>query len=255
MDGQSGYSPEAMLIRQRYKVVRVIDARQDYALLEAVDIAERETPTRLLNLYEGELLRRYGSVFSGVRTEDCPAFRGLFLEGDTLIAVFDDCAGETIDAAFYRGDGWTWEDRLEFAEIVLHQALAMANLPPEVSCCAMLTENLFVDAPERRVRLRFAIPPTEGLNARELVLLTGDQVRKILPDSLRATDTETAFQQSLDRGEFHSVVALYAAWRKAEPVIRAEREEFANRSFFMRGWIMLRRWIKRHKLKNQGGRI
>ena len=50
---------ESLLIRERYKVVRVISLRRGYALLEAVDISERETPSRLLNLYEGEHLRRY----------------------------------------------------------------------------------------------------------------------------------------------------------------------------------------------------
>lgn len=251
---RSEYTQETMLIRQRYKVSRVIEARRDYALLEAVDIAERETPNCLLNLYEGELLHRYGAVFSTLRPEDCPAFRGMFMDRGTLVAVFDDCRGRTIDESFYRGDKWTWEERLAFAELVLHRALLMTNLPPEVSCPAMMTENLYVDAVDRKVRLRFALRPMEGLNARELALLTGDQIRKIMPDSLRCTDTETAFQQSLDGGEYPSVVALYAAWRKAGPLIRQEREDFEKRMFFSRIWILLVRFLKRLKQKYGGGR-
>ena len=46
---------KTLLIRERYKVVRVITAQPGYALLEAVDILDRETPSCLLNLYEGDL--------------------------------------------------------------------------------------------------------------------------------------------------------------------------------------------------------
>ena len=253
MTQQGEFEQGTMLIRQRYKVVRTIEAWQDYALLEAVDIAERETPDCLLNLYEGELLHRYGAMFSSVKAEECPGFRGAFMENGTLVAVFDDCRGESIDASFYRGDSWEWRDRLDFAELVLHRALVMANLPAELSCPAMMTDNLYVDAQERKVRLRFAVWPLEGVNARELALLTGDQIRKIMPDSLHATDTETAFQQSLDRGEHRSVVALYAAWRKARPLIEQEREEFEEKNFLSQAWTLLCRLISRRRVKKQGG--
>ena len=252
---QSEITQESMLIRQRYKVVHVLEAWQDYALLEAVDIAERETPNCLLNLYGGALLHRYGTVFSSVKPKDCPGFRGAFMESGTLVAVFDDCRGKDIDASFFRGDGWKWQGRMIYAELVLHQALVMANLPPEISCPVMLTENLLVDVPDARVRLRFAVRPMEGMNARELALLTGDQVRKILPDSLMATDAETEFQRCIDQGECRSVVALYAAWRRAQPLIVKEREEYEGKSLFPRLWTLVRRFFKRRKKNRRGGRV
>ena len=132
-----------VLIRERYKVVRVLYSEPDYAFVEAVDIQERETPTRQINLYEGELLHRYGRLCAGIDPADCPAFQGMFLCGDTLAAVFEDCGGVPIDQVFYKGDRWPLADRLAFAELVLHRALEMANLPPEISCAAMLSENLF----------------------------------------------------------------------------------------------------------------
>ena len=61
----------SLLIRERYKVVRVIALQPDYALLEAVDISDRETPSCLLNLYEGQLLHRYARIMTGIKKEDC----------------------------------------------------------------------------------------------------------------------------------------------------------------------------------------
>ena len=65
----------SLLIRERYKVVRVVELQPDYALLEAVDIADRETPSCLLNLYEGAFLHQYARICSGIRKEETLASR------------------------------------------------------------------------------------------------------------------------------------------------------------------------------------
>ena len=238
---------EVMLLRERYKVVRILWSQPDYALAEAVDIQDRERPTLLLNLYEGELLYRYGGICSAISQADCPQFRGMFLEGGTLAVVFEDCRGEKIDCVFHRGDRWGWRDRLEFAQLVLHQALVMERLPPEVSCAAMLSDNLMVDVPERRVRVRYMLRPTEDLNPRELALLAGDQVRKILVRQLRAGDAETGFLDRLERGSFRSIVPLYAAWREALPNIQAEREAYEKKHFMGKAMALRKHWMKRRK--------
>lgn len=243
---------QTLLIRERYKVVRVIAAQQDYALLEAVDIADREMPSCLLNLYEGKLLHRYGRICAEIKKEDCPAFRGMFLDSGTLIVAFDCVAGERIDELFYRGDAWDWHARLYFAERMLHQALRLANLPPEVSCAALLSENVRIDLNSERIALRYMLCPMDGMNARETALLAADQVKKILPRTLRAGKAEQRFLDQLDEGTFRSVVALYGCWREAEPNIRAEREEFEHKNAIRRGFILLARAFRR--MAKRGGR-
>ena len=102
----------AMLVRERYKVVWVLDAREDYAFAEAVDILDREKGACLLNIYEGPLLRAYLPCFD--QMQNCPAFRGMFLDGESLVTVFDTCGGEPIDRVFYRGeDVYKRQDRIE----------------------------------------------------------------------------------------------------------------------------------------------
>lgn len=238
-----------MLIREQYKVIHVLQARQGYGLAEAVDISERETPTRLLNLYEGELLHRYGVVYSALKPSSCPEYCGMFLEGNTLVAVFDAGRhGIPIDEVFCKGDDWTWDQRLELAERLLHRALLLADLPPEIACAAMMSENVLVDPESGQWHLRFAIRPMEPVNARELALLTGDQLKKVLPQTLRSPEIETAFRERLDRGEFQTVMALYACWRELRPRLQEEYEAFANMGFFKRAMILLKRWyVQREK--------
>ena len=238
---------ESLLIRERYKVVRVIAAQPGYALLEAVDISDRETPSCLLNLYEGGLLHRYARICAGIRKEECPAFRGMFLEKGTLAVTFDRSAGEPIDSLFYRGDEWSWQDRLAWTELLLHRALSLANLPPEVSCAALLSDNLLFDLTNRRVSIRWMLQPMDEMNQREAALLAADQVKKILPRTLRAGDAEDQFLNQLEAGTLRSVVALYGCWREAESAIRTEREAFEKKNFVKRGLIMLGRAIRRRR--------
>ena len=238
---------ETMLIRERYKVVRVIARQSDYALLEAVDISDRETPSCLLNLYEGALLRRYARICSGIRREECPAFRGMFLERGTLVTVFDLSAGEPIDTLFRRGDAWSWEDRLLYTEKLLHRALSLANLPPEVSCAALLSDNVLIDPREHRVNIRWMLIPMEDMNPRETALLAADQARKIMTRTLRAGKEERRFLDELEAGLFRNVVSLYSRWREAEQAIREEREAFEHKSFIRRGLIMFGRSFRRKR--------
>ena len=240
---------ESLLIRERYKVVRVIAAQPGYALLEAVDISDRETPSCLLNLYEGELLHRYARICAGIRKEECPAFRGMFLEKGTLAVAFDRSDGMPIDSIFYRGDAWTWQDRMEYTEMLLHRALSLANLPPEVGCAALLSENLLFEQTNKRVNIRWMLQPMDDMNMREIALLAADQVKKILPRSLRAGDAEQRFLDQLEDGTLRSVVALYGCWREAESAIRTEREEFERRNFIKRGLILLGRAIRRRRAR------
>lgn len=238
-----------LLIRERYKVVRAIAAQPGYALLEAVDISDRETPSCLLNLYEGELLHRYARICAGIRKEECPAFRGMFLEKGTLAVVFDRSEGQPIDSLFYRGDTWSWQDRLAWAELLMHRALSLANLPPEVSCAALLSDNLLFDLTNKRVSIRWMLQPMEEMNQREAVLLAADHVKKILPRTLRAGDTEYRFLEQLEAGTLRSVVDLYGKWRDAESAIRTEREEFEHKNFIKRGLILLGRAFRRRRAR------
>ncbi len=243
---------ESMLIRERYKVARVLWAQRDYALVEAADIQERETPVRLLNLYEGEFLYRYGKICSAIRAEDCPAFRGMFLENNTLAVVFDDCKGADIDSVFFRGDKWNWRERLDYAELLLHHALSLSTLPPEVACAAMLSKNLLFDTEKKTLVSRYMIPPMEPLNGRELALLSGDQTLKILPRRLSSGKREGAFLDALEQGECPSIVSLYSAWRKARKEIEEEREAFEASNFLSRGLSMLKRAVLRIRFKPKG---
>ena len=233
-----------ILIRERYKVVRVLWCAESYAAVEAVDIQERETPSFLINLYEGELLHRYGEIYQ--RMQDCPAFCGMFLEDDTLAAVFRlPGPGEPIDELFFRGDEWSWEARLNAASLVMHLALTMASLPPEVSCAALQSDNLLLAPAEGAANARFLIRPLAEMTPRELALTAGDQLKKLLPQRWSSCDRQIGLLDRLELGDFLSIVPMYAWWREEEEGIREELEALSKKNVISRFFILLWKNIKR----------
>ena len=227
---------DAMLVRERYKVVRVTDSQENYAFAEAVDILDREMHGCLLNLYEGPLLRQYLPCFD--RLKGCGAFQNVFVDGESLVAVFDDCGGIPIDQIFYQGDRHSWQDRLYYAGQLFQQVLNLSDLPSEAACALLLSDNVRVDQKNRKICLRFRLLPLEGMNPREVVYLAGDQARKILHARFSSPREELDFLEELERGACTNTVQLFALWRTREPEIR-EAYETLQKKNFVRRWCSL----------------
>ena len=243
---------DGILIRERYKVVQVIEHHGDYAAVEAVDIQDRETPSCLIDLYGGGLLHRYGEIFSQMG-DNCPELQGLFLEDGVLAAVFPVSRGTPIDQLFFRGDRWTWQERLALGQQVMHRALTLANLPPEVSCAAFMSDSLLLDPREGTVSLRFLIRPMGELTPRELPLMAADQLKKILPRKWSSCDRQLAMLRRLEQGDFPSIVPMYAWWRGELEGMTQEFEALAKKNAVSRFVSLLWRNIKR-SLRRGGNR-
>ena len=241
---------DTLLIRERYIVVQVLETRENYAFAEAVDILDREKNSYLLNIYEGPLLRIYLPCFDQLRT--CPDFQGVFLEGESLVAVFRYRTGTPIDQVFYRGDKHDWSSRLEYAQQLLHQVLNMADLPHQVSCAALLSENVLINENSQALSLRFQVAPMEEMNGRELVYLACDQLYKILLPRFSTPLAQLELLDQLDEGTCTTAVQLYSLWREREPELRAAYEALEKKNFFRR-WCSLawgrvkRRFAKRKR--------
>ncbi|MBQ9348611.1 MAG: hypothetical protein IJT94_14960, partial [Oscillibacter sp.] len=123
---------------------------------------------------------------------------------------------------------------LEAADALLHEALTLTNLPPEVSCAALLSENVRPDPVEKKVELRFLVAPLEGMNGREAALLAGDQAKKILPRRWFSQPAELRFLDSLDRGEYQTLASLYAGWRAVRETREKEYLKWEERNLMMK---------------------
>ena len=237
---------ERNLVRERYKLLRVLHTEPHYACAEAVDILDREMHTCLLNLYDGPLLRAYLPSFQKLTGQ--PDFQGIFLEGESLAAVFASPEGTEIDRVFFRGDRHTWQERMEYAGFLMEQVLRLNDADPSISCPALLSENVLIRTEEHRVCLRFQIVPMRDMDAHETVFLAGDQMKKILRVRWDSPVEELAFLESMDA--CNTPVQLYGLWTRQRERIRSAYEALDKKNRFWRTLTLLWRrlhWILQHR--------
>lgn len=239
---------ESILIRERYKVTSVILTGEDYAALRAVDIQEREKPERLINIYEGEQLRKYLRCYEQLR--HCPGYLGMFISNQSLVAVFEyHGVGYGIDRVFYKGAELGWQTRILYAEKLFHLAMSMSDFPPEVSCAAMLSENLRIVPEESGLEVNFVVQPIDGVSERELILLLTDQIKKVLMPRYSAPRRETDFIDELSEGTWKSAVALYSHWLEVKKDIIGQYENIYGKTMLGRAlylfFMNVTRWLRK----------
>ena len=76
-----------------------------------------------------------------------------------------------------------------------------------------------------------------------------DQLKKILRRRQSCLSAELDFIEQLDRCDFPTVVKLYAAWRSAQDGIRAEYEEWEEKSMIGK-WLAVA-WLRIKRLFNR----
>ena len=246
--GKEEMPMKTLLIRERYKVICALYAEESYAALQAVDIQSREKKPCLLNVYEGAQLKRYIRCFHDLH--NCDSYLEMFIWKESLVTVFEYRKGRSIDQVFFKGATVDWPFRLRAAQALFHQALSMAAFPPEISCAALLSDNIQVFPEEKGLWINYEIHPLEEMNERELVFLLTDQIQKVLPCRWDSPRRERRFVRELCTGSDHSVAAVYGKWVAAEPEIRAEYEQMESKGALSRAlsllWMNLGDWVKTH---------
>jgi hypothetical protein len=207
------------LIRSRYKVTSVIRAEDGYAALRAVDIERGDKRECLLNVYEGAHARRHAACFDSLRR--CPEFREVFLSEGALIAAFEYTDAPCIDRLFYVGADVPWKLRVQYARLLLHLALTVSDYPVEIACAAFYSENLIPLRKEAGLEVNYIVRPAAA-NARELIYLLSDQLRKVLLRRFGSASAELHFLDSLDSGGYDSVGKIYSRWHEIESAIEEE---------------------------------
>lgn len=231
------------MVREKYKIIRVFESHDGYTCAQAVDITERERPTRLLNLYEPPWTNRYARIFSQI--QHCPALCEVFPEQGRLIAVFAPCGGIALDRIQTQNSAWSWQDRLCLVESLLHQVLTLSDLPYAVSCAALQPDNVRIWPEEKRVGVCFRLRPMPDGSAQELTRLTIHLVQTFLPSRFAQGDAEYTFCRSLTRNDFASIVPLYACWHRARADMQAEYEELDGQNALKQGLVCLYKQTKR----------
>ena len=217
---------ESLLIKEQYKVVRVLRLGEHYAALQAVDITSRSNDRYILNVYEAELLKPYIVYFHDLK--NCPDFVEMFVRNDSLVVVFSFTDGVPIDKIFYRGNKIPCGDCIDYADDLFKRALAISDQAPALSCPRLMSGQLEFNQKEKRFVLRPVIAPMDEVNERELMLLLRDQLLKILLIKFDTVKTLRKYVRQLENTDKKTVPALYSEWCEVRNQLKTDAEDYAR---------------------------
>lgn len=223
-----------LIVKERYKVIRVLKLKEHFSALQAVDITTRSNEQYILNVYDGDLIKPYVTYLSSV--DKSPEFVEMFIREDSLVAVFKYSDGLDMDTFFKKGNSLTDDERLMYADRLYDLALSICDYSPYVSCPLMLSSQLRPLPADKKIGLRYIIEPMEGMNERELALLLRDQLIKILDVRFDTAWAVRRYLFELRHKDCRSVTQMCSEWRLQRAAMVEETKGIA-------GQVVITRWI------------
>ncbi len=211
----------AELIQERYKIEYKLKESRDYEAYRAVDIEDREKKVYILNVYSGENVKKYVKLFHDLK--NCPEYKGEFVIGSKLAAVFEYKTGEELNNIFKKKAMLSQDYRFKSVEQILNIGLIAESFPELLKKSMVEYRNFQVKQTSERIDMNFMIDPN-SYSDDYLDVLT-DAIRRMLPKSFSEPIEERRFFLSLKRKPVKDGIELYSRWKKAFPAIRKEYDQ------------------------------
>ena len=223
---------DTILLKEQYKIVRVLELQEHFAAVHAVDITSRSNDQCIINIYDGELLKPYIGYYSGL--VNFAGYKGMFVRDESLAAVFSFRDGEEIDRVFFRGNKVKSSECIDYADQLFKLTLSVSDQPPEIICPLLLSRQLRFVKAEKGFVFHAVVVPTEGMNQREMALLLRDQILKLLCVKFDTVWAVRCYVRELKHAEVRSVVQLYTRWCEVRKSMKREAEKLDSSGFVNR---------------------
>ena len=242
-----------LIVKGKYKVIRILRTEEHYAACEAVDISDPGNGKVILNIYDGELIKPYIGYIEGLR--HCAEYIEMFLSDESAVAAFRYTEGKNIDTVFFMGHKVPALECFECADRLIEKAIAISDYPSNVSCPLLMTDQLLYEKNQKDFKFLYMIVPLSEMNERELCLLLEDQLKKILAIRYDTPLKLRRFVREMEGTSFETVIRLSSFWHAERAEIREEIEDFSNKGFLARTFgiirINFRDFIEKRKNSNR----
>ena len=227
-----------LIVKGKYKVIRILRTEEHYAACEAVDISDPGNGKVILNIYDGELIKPYIGYIEGLR--HCAEYIEMFLSDESAVAAFRYTEGKNIDTVFFMGHKVPALECFECADRLIEKAIAISDYPSNVSCPLLMTDQLLYEKNQKDFKFLYMIVPLSEMNERELCLLLEDQLKKILAIRYDTPLKLRRFVREMEGTSFETVIRLSSFWHAERAEIREEIEDFSNKGFLARIFGIIR---------------
>ena len=229
---------DTLIVKGKYKVIRILRTEEHYAACEAVDISDPGNGKVILNIYDGELIKPYIGYIEGLR--HCADYIEMFLSDESAVAAFRYTEGKNIDTVFFMGHKVPALECFECADRLIEKAIAVSDYSPNVSCPLLMTDQLLYEKNQKDFKFLYMIVPLPEMNERELCLLLEDQLKKILVIRYDTPLQMRRFVRKMEGASFETVIRLSSVWHAERTQIREEIEALSEKGFLARIFDIIR---------------
>ena len=231
----------------RYKLLHLLEQKECYSAYAALDIETSTRPAVLINVYHSpESIRCMVSRYFGLENEQCRDFYRMYTEDGSFTAVFALYDGEKFDDVFVKRGGPDEEERIAYAESLLHAALERTGMPAELLAEMLRPQNIVVQKKNRCVAVNAAIAPIVQQQIYPVEALSV-LLERILGRKWSVCDEQIEFLDRVKDGKFDTISALYSAWRELQAALALDKKTFFLTRIIRFIKRKVRQWLEEKK--------
>ncbi len=236
------------IVHGKYKIIKVLSSDWQYEASVCLNVTQKnDYATSVVNIYrDKQAIKEFLPLYFGMTPDTCRDFEEIICSDRVVSVVFAYHNGE--DAAKFFGTHRfeTYEEQLEYAEMLLCKALELDIVDDRIAAC-VLKQGVVLDPTSRKIHFNYIITPDvpveDGFRSQGLGVL----MQKIFkPNRYLPAEIED-FCQNMAAGGFGSCVEIYSTWKSIQEDAERTRKLYLKESFFK--YLLRRSKRKREQAK------
>ena len=236
------------IVNGKYKIIKVLSNDWQYEASVCHNVTlKNDYAMNVVNIYKGkEAIKSFLPLYFGMTADTCREFEEIICSEGTVSAVFEYHSGEEVAGFFGKHPAEAYDEKLEYAELLLRSALELDMVDDRIAAC-VLKQGVVLDPTSRKIHFNYIITPDvpveDGFRSQGLGVL----MQKIFkPNRYLPAEIED-FCQNMAAGGFGSCVEIYSTWKSIQEDAERTRKLYLKESFFK--YLLRRSKRKREQAK------
>ncbi len=239
----------------KYKIIEILESNDDYEASLCMDVAvNNDYAMYIVNKYKSKtVLCEFLPLCYTLSKDSCRDFVELITSDGSVAALFKYYTGTKIYDFFVKGRVLTYEERMEYANLLLAAALELDMLEDYLAYCALQPDCVRVDKTNKRIGFNYIVPPKkeeipENFKSSSL----GAMLRAIFPRERYLPAEIEDFYMDVESGRYQSCLEIFSAWRTIRNAADKSHELYLKESIVQ---YFIRSFKRKKLLKKRRARL
>ena len=238
------------IVNGKYKIIKVLSSDWQYEASVCLNVTlKNDYAMSVVNIYRSkQAIQEFLPLYYGMTPDTCREFEEIICSDRAVSAVFRYHSGEDVLSFFKARRLQTFEEQMEYAELLLRSALELDIVDDRIAAC-VLKQGVVIDPKSRKIHFNYVISPDvpveEHFRSKEL----GAVMKAIfVPNRYLPAEIEDLCEDMAE-GKYKSCVEIYSTWKSIQEAADSTRKLYMKESFFK--YLIRRSKRKREQIKRK----